>query len=640
VSHLRLTEIGKYQIEDVLGEGAMGVVYRALDPVLNRRVAIKIMSDALAQDTDLRQRFLREAQAAGSLQHPHVVTIYDFGDVDGHPFIAMEYVEGVDLEHLLRTNAPLPVEEKLDLVIGVLQGLAYAHKKGVIHRDIKPANVRVDNEGKARIMDFGIAHLASSNMTRTGMMLGTPNYMAPEQIIGNEVTARTDIFSVGVLLYELLTNSKPFQGDTLHAVMYKVLSEMPPPLDKVLPGLPSSLNTVVMRALQKEPSQRYSSALEMANDLTAIRSALGNRPSGTKTLSLRSTIETALAVERDARHRVERKTRYALIGAGTLVVLAIAVASFALNWRGRRPDNGDQGRPPGVDKGAAASALSQPAAGTLPASPQGVVAATDSSASARVPAATATDPARARTDSVPRTTGRAAPTARELARARFEQRAALGVRRRAEQAGATADELRVGDAHNRTAESFLRNGLLPEATDELNQASAAWEDAAAAARQRVAAASSAAARSQSTGATTSSAPRPVVSAPPLAPVPTQPVPKAAAITPPADPTAEITTLVAAYARAIEARDIAALRRLYPDMTQAQQQGFQDFFAYTRSLKASLAVSSLQVDGGSAEARLTGVYDFVTTAGRAQSQQVSFQATLRRENVGWRFVSIR
>jgi len=185
----------------------------------------------------------------------------------------MEYVEGVDLEHLLRTNVPLSVEEKIDLIVGVLQGLAYAHKKGVIHRDIKPANVRVDSEGKARIMDFGIAHLASSNMTRTGMMLGTPNYMAPEQIVGNEVTARTDIFSVGVLMYELLTNAKPFQGDTLHTVMYKVLSEMPPPLDKVLPGLPSSLNTVVMRALQKQPDQRYTSALEMANDLTAIRAA-------------------------------------------------------------------------------------------------------------------------------------------------------------------------------------------------------------------------------------------------------------------------------------------------------------------------------------------------------------------------------
>src|SRR5690348_10601301 len=159
----------------------MGVVYRALDPVLKRRVAIKVMSEAFAQNDDLRERFLREAQAAGSLQHPNVVTVYDFGEVDGHLYIAMEYVEGEDLEDILRSKIPLPLEAKLELIIGVLQGLAFAHKRGVIHRDIKPANIRVDQEGKARIMDFGVAHLASSDMTRTGTMLGTPSYMAPEQ---------------------------------------------------------------------------------------------------------------------------------------------------------------------------------------------------------------------------------------------------------------------------------------------------------------------------------------------------------------------------------------------------------------------------------------------------------------------------
>src|SRR5438046_868420 len=208
-----LTRIGKYEVECVVGEGSMGVVYRAVDPVINRRLAIKVMTDAVAQDAALRERFLREAQAAGSLQHPNVVTIYDFGEVDDHLYIAMEYVEGDDLSDLLLKRVSLPFAESLDLVMGVLQGLAYAHKRGIVHRDIKPANIRVDTEGKARLMDFGVAHLASSEMTSTGVLLGTPSYMAPEQITGAPVTAETDIFSVGAVVYELIARRRPFTGD-------------------------------------------------------------------------------------------------------------------------------------------------------------------------------------------------------------------------------------------------------------------------------------------------------------------------------------------------------------------------------------------------------------------------------------------
>ena len=290
------SKIGKYDVEERVGEGAMGVVYRAVDPVLKRRVAIKVMSDAFAQNDDLRERFLREAQAAGSLQHPNVITIYDFGDVDGHPYIAMEFVEGQDVAELIAHQVPLSVVDKLDLAIGVLQGLAYAHKRGIVHRDIKPANIRVDDEGKARIMDFGVAHLASSNMTKSGVMLGTPSYMAPEQIVGGKVGPQTDIFSVGAVLYELLTGARPFEGGTLQAVMYRVLSENPAPLSTVAPGLPARLNDVVMRALAKDAVNRYSSALDMANDLIAIRAAMDASAASPGTLSLRATIESAIEV--------------------------------------------------------------------------------------------------------------------------------------------------------------------------------------------------------------------------------------------------------------------------------------------------------------------------------------------------------
>ena len=272
----------------------MGVVYRACDPVLKRRVAIKVMSDAFAQNDDLRERFLREAQAAGSLQHPNVITIYDFGEVDGHPYIAMEFVEGQDVAELLAHQVPLTTIHKLGIAIDVLQGLAFAHKRGIVHRDIKPANIRVDADGKARIMDFGVAHLASSDMTRSGVMIGTPSYMAPEQIIGGEISPQTDIFSVGAVLYELLTGARPFSGGPLQAVMYRVLSEPPLPLDVSAPALPSRLNDIVMRALAKDPDKRYATALDMANDLLAVRASLDTSSSSHATLSLRATIESAL----------------------------------------------------------------------------------------------------------------------------------------------------------------------------------------------------------------------------------------------------------------------------------------------------------------------------------------------------------
>src|SRR5947209_7120001 len=249
-----LTQIGKYEVECVVGEGSMGVVYRAVDPLINRRVAIKVMSDAVAQDVSLRERFLREAQTAGSLQHPNVVTIYDFGEIEDHLFIAMEYVEGDDLADLLDKKVSIPITDALDLIIGLLHGLSYAHKRGIVHRDIKPANIRVDTEGKARLMDFGVAHLASSEMTSTGMLLGTPAYMAPEQITGASVTPETDIFSVGAVLYELLAGRRPFAGVTLQSLMYSILNKQPESLDQIIETLPRGLNDIVMRALSKEPN--------------------------------------------------------------------------------------------------------------------------------------------------------------------------------------------------------------------------------------------------------------------------------------------------------------------------------------------------------------------------------------------------
>jgi len=237
-----ISAIGKYQIIELVGEGAMGVVYRARDSVLDRNVAIKVMNDSIARQDDLRKRFLHEAQAAASLQHPNVVCIYDLGEADGHLFIAMEFIQGVDLEHLIELAQPLSLQAKLDIVIDVLTGLAFAHKRGIVHRDIKPANIRVAEDGRAKIMDFGVAHLASSSMTSTGSILGTPTYMAPEQITEGKTSPATDIFAVGGVLYQILTMMKPFEAPTLQNLFFKIITEDPRNVTELTPGLPAALD--------------------------------------------------------------------------------------------------------------------------------------------------------------------------------------------------------------------------------------------------------------------------------------------------------------------------------------------------------------------------------------------------------------
>ena len=320
-----VSAIGKYRIIELVGEGAMGVVYKAQDSVLDRTVAIKVMNDSIARQADLRKRFLHEAQAAGSLQHPNVVCIYDLGEVDGHLFIAMEFVHGVDLERLIDVGEPLSLQARLDIIIDVLTGLAFAHKRGIIHRDIKPANIRIGEDGRAKIMDFGVAHLASSSMTSTGSILGTPTYMAPEQITEGKTSPATDIFAVGGVLYQILTLMKPFDGPTLQNLFFKIMTEKPRPISELMPGLPSALDRIVQKALAKEPSERYASALEMANDLTSVRSKLSG-PAYPASVSLSASV--AGAVEQSRRSSRQRTRRFALAGAGALAAAAVVAIAW------------------------------------------------------------------------------------------------------------------------------------------------------------------------------------------------------------------------------------------------------------------------------------------------------------------------
>lgn len=260
-------KIGKYVIVNRLGRGGMGYVYHAKDPLIKRDVAIKIIHPDLAEDTMLIERFKREAQSAGGLRHPNIVTIYDLGEDKGRPYIAMEYLEGIDLEQIIKNKTYMPLDKKLDIIIQVCEGLDYAHKHGIVHRDITPSNIRILENNLVKIMDFGIAKITSSQITQTGTIMGKPHYMAPEQVRGEKIDGRTDIFALGVCLYEFLSYRKPFPGENNTSVLLKIINDPPEPLTDENYEHPPQLEEIVQKALQKEPEKRFKTAKEMADAL-------------------------------------------------------------------------------------------------------------------------------------------------------------------------------------------------------------------------------------------------------------------------------------------------------------------------------------------------------------------------------------
>lgn len=264
--------IGKFIIVQRLGRGGMGAVYEGYDPALDRHVAIKTLTSEAIADPESRGRFEREAKAAAKLQHPNIVTIYELGNFGGKekPYIVMEYLEGTDVASLVG-DAGLPFAEALDVIIQLCHALDFAHQKGVVHRDVKPSNLRYLDSGQIKIMDFGIARLEGSHqITKSGVMIGTLHYMAPEQIRGQKLDGRTDIFAAGCILYELLTGRRPFQGDSATSILYNIVHELPDPVTENNSELPQEVQDVVDKALAKSPDQRFQTAGDMARELEKL----------------------------------------------------------------------------------------------------------------------------------------------------------------------------------------------------------------------------------------------------------------------------------------------------------------------------------------------------------------------------------
>ncbi|MBI3042905.1 MAG: serine/threonine protein kinase [Betaproteobacteria bacterium] len=263
--------LGRYEILAELGKGAMGVVYRATDPLLNRTVAIKTvnMSQDPEEMAEYEARFYQEAKAAGGLNHPNIVTIYDIGKSGNVIYMAMELLDGAELRALMKAGAPIAPARAVEIAAQVAEGLAFAHHHGVVHRDVKPANIMILGSGAAKITDFGIARMRTAEVrTQTGVVLGSPRYMSPEQVAGKRAEPRSDIFSLGVILYEMLTGKPAFTGEDVTSVMFQILNVVPPPPSAVNPAVPAVLDFIVAKALAKVADDRYQDAGELARDLS------------------------------------------------------------------------------------------------------------------------------------------------------------------------------------------------------------------------------------------------------------------------------------------------------------------------------------------------------------------------------------
>jgi len=268
---VRQQMVGKYQIIEQLGQGGMGTVYKAFDPGIGRTVALKLMSQQLAQDSEFLSRFLREARAAGILQHPNIVVIHELGEWQGAPFIAMEFLEGRSLGDILKNEKDMPLERRLDIVAQVCRGLDYAHARGIVHRDIKPANVMVTEHGVAKIVDFGIARLADQKLTQTGHVLGTVAYMSPEQLQGRTPDGRSDIFAVGIMLFEALTSVLPFPAENTASAIANILYRQPLKLSSFLANYPGDLDEIIAKCLAKDASDRFQTAGELGDRISQVQ---------------------------------------------------------------------------------------------------------------------------------------------------------------------------------------------------------------------------------------------------------------------------------------------------------------------------------------------------------------------------------
>jgi serine/threonine protein kinase len=596
----RMEVFGRYHLQEQIGRGGMGVVYRAFDTVLERVVALKLVQTPTQLEPELRERFFREARAAAHLSHQNIVTIYDLGEHDGRPYIAMEYLDGEDLQQRLARPERMSLRRKLDLAVEICHGIEYAHSRGIVHRDLKPANVYIAESGTAKILDFGLARLMTSQLTQSNMLMGTLNYMAPEQVRGERADQRSDIFSMGVVLYELFGGRRAFEGDSVASTLYKILEVTPEPLLQIDRTLSPALAAIVDRAMAKLRDERYSDMTALRVDLDTFRQQhLAAGPTTPMTMpsdwdhatSPRLTVDpSGMAAPIPARANSMSRT-----GIG-VTVATLAVIAAAVLWMFSRKES-----PPPPQQTVNAA---QPSPNPVTAQLSAAQAAPDKRQNAA--AVSAADPARARMAE-----GRSA----------------------AEGSGAAP----------RAATAARTAAAAPVVPPRPQPAPSTPADAPPAAPP--AAATPAVA-----------APPPIPSTQPVdpsavgahQPSATLPVPPSAIVnSPPADETAQpaaaedrIIDLIGRYKDALESRNIDRVKRLWPSLGGAAETALRQEFEHSRQIAVGITDRQISVAGNAGSVSFVRSYSILTVEGQRLQSTSRAMMEVRRAGNNWVIDAIR
>ena len=622
-SQQRYRRLGKYELHQLLGEGAMGIVWKAYDTVLRRYVALKLLSSSFRKTKDMQERFLREARAAGAIQHANIVTVYDLGESEGQLYIAMELVEGRDLSDMIALRDPLALERKLDITMEVLAGLHFAHQRGVIHRDVKPSNVRIMPDGRIKIMDFGIARLQKADATGSGAIVGTPTYMAPEQITNGAITAATDVFSVGCLLYELLCYRRPFEAESVHGVLYQVLTTEPRPLRTVAPSIPAALERVVAKAMNKVPHERYESAGQMMSTLQQIRAALSGadeeatQPLGRWTPLPRPMLKLIT--------HASMRARLAVLGALAAVVVLLL---YAPGPPAEEPGGAATTIPPAqhVAGGAGPGAPGGPGGLAAPPPPPRTALVSLAVSSRRDSALAARDraiTAGAQKNSVPSLLlAQTMLETSDRALERGDQSLALrGYVESAQRYAQARDEAR---AMEREAQHMIQRvtpvvQALPAGRAAANAGVFLARAESLLREQDYTLAKVAAQSAEQIGIDAG-----------IAPPSTQP----------ADARGAIDVLLDDLGRALASQRISNLRVLYPGLTEEERRSWEAFFREWNQITAKFTVEDFKTQGASATGNVRALFQYVPAHGGApRMDRRRFAMRFEKKEVGWRLAAV-
>ena len=666
-----MNSVGRYEIIEKLGQGGMGTVYKAFDPLLTRIVAVKVISGQLDDNLEHRERFFREARAAAQMSHRNIITIYDLGEQDGSPYLAMEYLEGRDLDQRLHDAEGMSLTRKLELALSISEGLAHAHACGLIHRDIKPANVFVTDEGVVKILDFGLARLISSGLTRSNAMVGTVNYMAPEQLRGERADHRADIFSFGVLLYELLGGRKPFQGDSAASTMYKILHDTPQALDELDPVIGPPLTSIVDRAMAKAREDRYQRMTDLLRDLdgayeplrgadrrvisrveAALRPPSGSRltsrppeydPNNSPTIADATVPFSTVLPDASARPAAAAaadppKTSHAvaprrLWPAGVLALGVLAIVGWFVASRQAPSSVAD---PP-------SATLAPPSdlpSATVPAPPVPAAPAPEVVAPPTAPLPPAVPPGRDARARDLRDAERSVDRARATA-ALASMDAGKAVAQSANARELAPALYAAAEKEEAQAREDFRQQRFAAAAGRMDATATLFRTAAAAAHDE-AEARAARVRAVEEGRRRAEQAARQAEPPPAAPAsPPPPRPEPAPAPAPSQPTAQEVVLATLrrYTAALEQRDIRALKAVWPGLTRAQQEAVEAEFANARSISVELASPRIELSGATATVSAVRHYSLHTRDGQQLRSDTATTLTLRQQGAGWLIESV-